>query len=238
MSVSLQLLLDALASGPEDLTAALEEHSGELTPELAAEARATFNRAIGEGNGDEALRAVMVESMINLALGRRDVALSNQIDFQQIRFMAAETRDEYESVRDQSLNLVPMAAETGTPELAFRALVLAADSAFFASSTTAPPESDKWLLSALGDLGDASEQAIPERDDVWFDRFVSLLGAAAGEAMSRYWGDDEPAVDERLARLAAAADRIVPADYEFPGEPEKSDRYAEVLAQLSSEHGG
>src|SRR5215213_9539540 len=164
-------LLQAGAEGR--LSDLLAERGHEVTPELAEEVRNVFRQATSSGDGNLAFLAAGVAAQVYLTLGDRYNALLNQIDFQQLAFMGANTADEYADVRDGSSQLLAMASEIGAQDLAFRAAVLAADSSFFAIGQAAG-ERGTLILQTLRDVLEACAVADVSQA-VWFERLVSLL---------------------------------------------------------------
>jgi len=228
-------LLQAGAEGR--LSDLLAERGHEVTPELAEEVRNVFRQATGSGDGNLAFLAAGVAAQVYLTLGDRYNALLNQIDFQQLAFMAANTLEEYSNVREGSAQLRTMASGTGAQDLAFRAAVLAADSSFFAIDAAPAAERDSLIVQTLRDVLEACAVA-DESQSVWFERLVSLLAASANAAMSVLMSDDEEReAKELLKKLAAEADRLVPVEFAYAGDPEKTSNTAAVLATLSDEYG-
>jgi hypothetical protein len=132
-----------------------------------------------------------------------------------------------------------MADDIGARDQAFKAATLAADCSFWASEAAAPQESDDLLLQTLRDIVAASEVA---HDDggADFERYVSLLAAAANTAMSRIWSDEREAeVNELLRQLAEVSDRTIPVDYRYRqiGDAEKTANTASILTALADGYG-
>jgi hypothetical protein len=235
--VTLQELLEETAAGR--LSDLIAQRGGELTPELAGEARNLMKESLQAGNLDLALVAAIAAAHSFLHLGDRQQGLVNHIDSLQIQFMQAQTPEQYAPVRDALLQARTMADELGTREQAFKAAALAADSSYWGAQAASPPVRDELLLQALADLVQASEVADPN-GEADFERYVSLLAAAANEAMSMLWMDENAARAEALLRqLASAADQTIPTDYSYRqiGDPEKTAQTARVLASLSDAYG-
>jgi hypothetical protein len=232
----LQELVEAASEGR--LAEALESRSAEITPELAAESRALFKQSLGAGNLDLAQFAAYVAAQAWLVLGDRKQAIVNRVDFNQVEYLRAETPESYAAARDGLLEARGFAEEIGARDEAFKAATIAADCSYWAAQASAP-EHDELLLQAVADIVAASEVAdAGARSEL--ERFVSLLAAAASDAMSTVWLDDREARAEQLLRqLAAVADRAVPVDfaYEQAGDAQKTAETTQVLVSLADAYG-
>jgi hypothetical protein len=236
--MTLQELVEATAQGRlDDL---LSEPGNELTPELASQARELFKQAYGAGRMDLAQAAVMTASLAWLRLGDREQAVINFVDWQQIEYMRAETPAAYAQAREGLLNARGMALEIGARDQAFKAATIAADCSFWAAQATHGPEAEDLLLQTLRDVVAASELA-EAHDGADFERYVSLLAAAANEAMSRYWLDEREAeAKDLICRLADASERTIPVDFTYSqaGDAEKTANTASILTALADACGG
>jgi hypothetical protein len=235
--VTLQELVQATAEGR--LPALLEQRGGELTSDLASQARELFKQALRDGDGGLAEVAAMAAAQAWLQLGDRSQALVNYVDVQQIKYMRAETPEAYEEVRDGLLQSREMAGEIGVRDQAFKAATLAADCSFWAAQASAPLPREELLLQTLRDVIAASAFADPATEGE-FERYVSLLAAAASDAMSTIWSDErEVEATGLLRRLAAVADETVPTEFSYrqAGDPEKTAHTAAILVSLSDTYG-
>lgn len=231
-------LFQAVTGGPGALEKSLEQNKEEITPELASLARQAFKQAISERDGQTAMIAAILASRLYGQLGDRFNELRNQIDFCQMRFMGAQTADEYTQVRKQALQLTDMAKSIPSIPLAFESLTLAADCAFFASEESSGLDSDDHLVTSLQDLLSAIEYADQVEHDGVFEKFVSLLTAVVNNSMSKLFLDPTQAkVDDLLRRLAPAVEKTVPVEFEFAGDAEKTANTASVLTQLADRYG-
>src|SRR4051812_36507264 len=97
--MTLEELLRAYSDGT--LSNMLDGRPGELTPQLAGEARETFKRALSEQDLALAQVSAGAAAQMWLHLGDRPQAIKNYIDFQQLRYMAAQTPPQYEIVRGE-----------------------------------------------------------------------------------------------------------------------------------------
>lgn len=238
MDSLLTQLLQSATQGPAALEKSLEQNKDKITPELASTARQKFNQAISEQDGGTAMFAAIVASRLYGRLGDRFNELRNQIDFAQMRYMGAQTVDEYTQVRKQALQLTEVAKSLPSIPLTFETLTLAADCAFWASEAASGLESDDWLVTTLEDLGNAIEHADQVKHDRVFEKFVSLLAAAVDNGMSKVFLDaSQSKVDGLLRRLAPAAENAIPVDFEFQGNVEKTAQVATVLTELADRYG-
>jgi hypothetical protein len=235
--MTLQELLEATAQGT--LPDLLGQRGDELTPELASEARELFKQAAGAGNLDLAQVAAIAAAHAWMRIGDRPKGLVNYIDSLQVDYLRAETPDAYAQAREGLLQARAMGDEIEARDQAFKASTIAADCSFWATQATRPPGRDGLLLQTMADIVSAGELADPDLE-ADFERYVSLLVAAANEAMATVWADQlENQANDLLRQLAAAADRTVPVSFSYRqvGDPEKTAETARVLASLADAHG-
>lgn len=238
MDALLTQLFQSVTQGPEALEKSLEQNKDKITPELASVARQAFKQAISEQDGQTAMIAAILASRLYGQLGDRFNELRNQIDFCQMRFMGAQTADEYTQVRRQALQLTEVAKSLPSIPLAFESFTLAADCAFFASQESSGLDSDDYLVTSLQDLVGAIEYADQVEHDGVFEKFVSLLAAVVNNSMSKFFVDPTQAkVDELLKRLAPAVEKTIPIEFEFEGNVEKTANMASIFTQLADRYG-
>ena len=235
----LEQLIKAARDDPAGLQTLLDRHRAELSPALAAQAREIFLQAGPAGKAGPALAGATVSMLVSMRIGDRYHGLESMMDMQQLYYMGAGTSEQYAAVRETCADLTGKAAQIGAADLAFRSSVLGADCAFFAFQEPGQGGAGggkPWLLQCLNDL--ASAPATPDAPEVaqTFRKFVSLLTAAAQEAMELFPFDD-PQVVDILARLAALSEQVIPADFDFGDYPADTDRTASILAILSGRHG-
>ena len=231
-------MFQAVTHGPEALEQSLEQNKDKITPELASLARQAFKQAISERDGNTAMLAAILASRLYGHLGDRFNELRNQIDFCQMRFMGAQTADEYTQVRKQALQLSNIAKSLPSIPLAFESLTIAADCAFFASQESSGLDSDDYLVTTLQDLVGAIEYADQVEHDAVFEKFVSLLAGAVDVCMSRVFLDPTQAkIDDLLRRLALAVEKTIPVEFEFAGDVEKTAKMAGILTDLDDRYG-
>lgn len=239
MDSLIEQLLHAASGKEGHLEQELDKHRQRITPQLGAAARKLFEEAFDARDGNRALAAATVASVIYRRLGDQANEVRNLIDSMQLQFMRAERVEEYSRVRDNSRQLMALADGLPSPPMAFKAAVLAADCAFFASeSTTIGPANEDWLVITLRDLVLACDRAKGVEHNVWFVKFVDLLSTAVDRAMTRFWADAEKdQVAALLRHIAAAVEALIPADFKFPGDAVQTSKIAAVLTQLADEYG-
>jgi hypothetical protein len=233
-------LLGVVRSDPGALDEALRARRADVTPELAKEAHQAWKDNIRAGRVNDALDAALVARTAYVVLGLQRESLAVHIDLAQSMFMAAQTPDEYSSTRDMALASVELAEQIDAHDLAFRAASIAADCSYWAADALGQDErAREWLLTALDDVLSAADR-VATTDPAAFGIFVSLLTAVAERCMETFWpsGRQQREAEGGLRALAAAADRLVPPDFEFAGDQSRTDRIASSLARLSTAYGG
>lgn len=209
-----------------------------LTPETAEQVREIFISLRDQGRFDEAEFVGAVSANVWLRVGEKVKALQSRIDSLQITFMKAETTEAYAETREASLKAMELARSIEAGRQEFTAAVLAADSCFFGSECDGGEKIFPTPL-LLADVKRAALLAAGRSEDSWFVKFASLFGAAVGKGMSRYPGEKErPAIENTLRELAELADQVIPTDFEFPDDANKTSQLASVLTQLADRYGG
>jgi hypothetical protein len=233
----LEQLLDLALRDPQAYAALRDSRIDEITPQLASETRQRFKDASREQRPGDAAAAAFVASGLYLVLGQRHESLQNYYDFQQIRYMAANTEEQYRGVREDLLGIVPMAEEIGSLDLAFKAATLAADCSYWASQL--PDVSafkERWLRQTLGDLVVAASYGPNAPSGGESERFVSLL-AAFTEAFTTAVPAPDGAAEQQLRELARSIEGFVPIEFEYIGGPEKTVVDGRLLALLAYRYG-
>jgi hypothetical protein len=241
MTSLLEDLIDLVLRDPETFKALQNSRIQEITPQMAAEAHERIDQSIQANQPGYAAAAAMTASSLYLVLGQRYEALQDYFYFLQIRYMGAATEDEYQSVREDLMQIVPMAEEIASLELAFRAATLAADCAYFASQLpNTSVGKEQWLRQMLDDLLVATRYGPHMAHDVEFARFVSQLAAFA-ETFTMLNPTPGAVLEDQLRQLTTAVDEFLPVDYEFPadypGGIEKTVVDARRIALLSYRYG-
>ena len=229
----LKQLLTAAAQG--QLAGAMVNNANNLNPQLASEARDTFLKAVNDHDGAAAIAAASVAAAIYGRIGDSTEQLRNLTDVLQMEFMRASTVAEYKDVRHHGQGLAQQADKAKSPEFAFRALVVAADAAYFAAE--ADTNDVPWLILTLQDLVNICNRAEPFQRTRFFIKFVDLLAASVEIGMSRmFLPKDQVTINGLLRSLATKVDQVIPPDIEFPDNPEQTARIAARLARLTDKY--
>lgn len=244
--MNLTPMYEALAKGQS--RAFFSAHPEYVRKDVAEAAREDVRRAAHEGRADIMFLAASAAASIYLDLGDRPQSLINRLDALQALFMISEAETEYDTVREQALELHQMAREISSRQIVLGSLVLAADCSWFSTGAAnsrqdTQAQADR-LERTLDDVLAALYAAGPVAGDpgarVWVERLASILAISANAAMDAVgsWSSGQPDTDRlegQLRQLAAAAD-VLPVDMKFEGEgPGKAADVAVVLEQLESE---
>ena len=226
----------------EKFEAILNRRPEHITPQLADSAKDMWRQALAQREAGLAQRAILTAYRIFQRLGNQASVYGCELNYHETSFMAANTPDEYIDLRNQLRETARRAAAAGALDTAFGALTRAADCAFFAAEGDADDETKTDLLAKCG--GDLAEAAIRAPEDAahqaseYFSTFVSLLAAFCDLDVTR---SALRTVDSQLFRqLAAAAERLIPPDFEVPGGSRPGTdmrRVRLVLAELSLDYG-
>lgn len=201
-----------------------------------------YKESISRGDLNLARWGAYLCAFAHLSRNERYEALETFIDYHQVRFMLAETVEAYEEVRTSGIELSSKAELRQANDLAFRAAVLAADSAFFAAQVETDRDARRqWQLNSVEDLVLANRFAAHYTSEVWFARYVSLLSHTASQVASRFYGDEaEEKIKGHLKDITSTVERIVPVGFQFHppvGGLEKTIAAARSLARLSYRYG-
>jgi hypothetical protein len=205
------------------------------TSDLADRVSKEFDTAFDARNGDVAMTLAYIASHLYAQLNDQDNRLKYLIAFAQIRFMVANTAEEYDSVRETALQIVKISDQFSVSKRGFEGAVLAADCTFFAT------EADKWpltgMFAALRDVIAACDRADGFQGSRHFSKLVDLLATVASKSMPRVVGETEQTEkSELLKTLAARVDQLIPADFECWGNPPQDSKIASILATLTDEY--
>src|SRR4051812_23788758 len=130
---TLDMLLRVSSDSPDQLEDAIAAAGDQVTPELAEGA---FRTGQAAANADDFVRAESAYALASLAYNRVGdlplvvVAATAHAEVMKVR---GETVDAYESARHYACGLAGTARELHRPQLAFSALTVAADCAYFAA---------------------------------------------------------------------------------------------------------
>jgi CHAT domain-containing protein len=215
-----------------------------LNPQLADKAHEVANSLLPDQQLKSAQLLFLFSALTYLELGDRGNALTNFIDSLQVQFMMADTPEQYQKVIDQALNTSRNAESIDRRDSQFEALVIAADSAYFASKNEKGLEAEKPIKNTLTQCVAALKTIRYASNRVYIERFVSLLSAAIEGATSVPFVETEASqseVDALLKQVAAGAEQSIPTDFQFTerqiGSPAKSIETARILAEVSYRYG-
>jgi len=239
MSRQLDDLMQAMAADPARVGPKLDALGAALTPVLADEARDAYQRALKGQQLNAAFLGTMLASILYGKLGRWRESLNSHIDWLQLRFMTAQSVEEYASVHETARDAVTKGADIKARDLALQARVLAADSAYFASEAAGAGTKEKatWLAAALEDVLAAFTASPREAaEGGWGEKLLGVLCAAAVDIESSAL-DRDPKLAGLLKKAAAKAQASVPADYAVQGDAEKTQWIRQTLARLAAKQG-
>jgi hypothetical protein len=242
MSKLLDDLFQSFGSGlPEltELTAKIEQLDAAIIPNLADEARESYKRALNQQRIHQAFFASFLASSLYLKLGQKKPALEAHFGLHQALFLEATTVEAYRRVHEGARDIVLKARDIQQRDLMFQARVLAADTAYFASQAAGndTAQKEKWLATALDDLcGVFAERPDAAKAGIWSDQLMSSLSATVQE-LEKSGLDKKPEILSALRQLAGLVKAHVPADFNIPGDAEKTEYIARGLRSLSSRLG-
>ena len=233
---ALAALMEVAAQRPADLFTVVERARDDLPPGLGEEARALSARAAEGGDYLQAERAAMVASVIFVVRGARRDALDNHLNTLQIRFVLAESPEEYLRLRDDARACKAMAEDLGAPNVAFAAAVVAADCAYFHHYALAegpyPPDMvNESFLVALDDVVVAAQLVDDALGEGWLVRFLSLAAATAERA-----GDERGNSVAVRGQLRVLARNLRPSMVDglpFPGGEQQAAPIRALLRRLA-----
>ena len=212
----------------------IEENLESLTPELIAEIELVASHAAQTGEFEYAWLAYVLNAMVHTRIGARYKGLDSWLSGIDMRFQLADTIEAYRAVRDSARDTANKALSIGAEALRFRAHVIAADAAYFASKHQSLDSSDRgtWRIELLEDVMRASMLARGDSGGVVLERFASLIMPVLDGALNEpvYTLDSE--VDKTLlSSLAEPLERAIPVGFEFQRLP-GSDRYKTALLSI------
>lgn len=200
---------------------------------FAEEAAAVYRQAIAAGQPALAYAASLVAATIFLKLGKRYEALSSRIDHQDTRFSFANSADDYRAVLIDAIADYDRAREIDAADLAFRAVLLAADSCYFAAQASRDAgDRHNYLRSALGNLLVAADWLDEVKSQPDLERFASLASSTFAKLEEQAL-DSEDEVRDQLQQLAGAMEAHFPAGFTFSHHPADPFSVALELATLS-----
>jgi hypothetical protein len=233
----LEAALRRIPLGPRAVDAWLGENPQATTPDFVAEVKRFALEAMQRGAGDAAITAYLLAGSVYRRNGDRRGVLSSQLNQAEVMFLAAQTTDAYADVFSLASNAAGYARQAKAPDVAWWAVGLAADSAFWGSEAAATdPERLSWLQQALEALVSAEDLPDPLAAGASLLRTVSVLVAIYQRTIAQDWGPAQPEAERSLQRLAALAERVIPVDYRLE-DARKTEHTAHHLAALSQRYG-
>jgi hypothetical protein len=236
MSKLLDDLFQSACTGVPELRARIQQLDATIIPALADEARESYKRAMMERRMQQAFLGSSLASSLYLKLGQKKPALEAHFDWHQILFAQATTVENYRVVHEGARDIVLKARDIQERDLMFEARVLVADIAYFASESAGidTAQKEKWLATALEDLC----AVFVERPDaatagISSHRLMSSLSATVQE-LEKSGLDKKPEILSALRQLAGLVKAHVPADFNIPGDAEKTEYIAHGLRSLLS----
>ena len=220
----------------------LEQNSEMLTLDTLEKAKEIYKAALPSRNINLAAASASFASFIGLHMGRPRDSLNSYIDYNQVLFMIAESLNSYEQVRSSCLEIIPKAKSINDDSLVFRAAILASDCSFFILQLELDHQTEKeWRLNAVNDLALSAKYSEHYRNDMWFQRFISLLSAISQRLESRLYFDDvEEKSKEKFEEITGIIEKVIPVDFKFSsaiGDNAKSIYVAQTLGGLSYRYG-
>jgi hypothetical protein len=231
----LQMLLDALRLGPDQLGQALQHFRGELTPALAKQVHEQYDAAFQRQDANAAIAAATLAGRIYNFIGQREEAFNSFVDYLNVLFKLAQSEQEYANVHGSLRQM--LAGDPygkGSPLTALRAAVLGADSAFFACEAAEAEANKKhWLQAALEDLEAGTKFLADPRSVPLIPAYASTTVAVYRRCVLERWSG-EPWAASALAALTLVLDQTVPQKVIYPGNDSKTTNISEARAQMST----
>lgn len=245
-SDTLDKLLRVARDDHSSLPGVAEEAGQDITSVVAEGAVEAALSAIGVGDLAEAEAAFRVATLAYQRVGDPLATVDTGIRCAEVMKVRAETVDAYEFARLYALGMAGDARRLRQPELVFRAVFVAADSAYFAADTLQRARDftgyRKWLLTVLDDCLGALDVVEAGQATPAFRGFVGLLTDTVGEVMGQHWFDTEEAgerskVRTALRRIALMVESFVPFEASTQPDLLGTFRVAGTLAGLSYDSG-
>lgn len=227
-----------LALRSEDVEAALRSGSFAVDDSWYVVVDEKLYEAIEAKDVDRAFASAWVRNLVAAHLGNEGERMVSQLRLVWLQTLIGRELEEYDAARQLALQVNHAAAEPW-PAVAADAAALAAEAAYFASTSVADAASRaEWLLRALRDLHAFTSGFSPWSTSGRFNNTVSLIGQVATEiGESPLAGEEEQAEREGLlAGLADAVEVQVPLNFAPPDEG-RFTSLAIDLASLSYHHG-
>jgi len=242
MNNLLRKLIEAAIANQQTLELLLKKHANHLSLNMAKQAIQIFKQAVSTGNGEMALAASHVAASIYLYFEKKYEALDCNIAFYHLKFIRASTQEQYREIRVGCQHIISASQEIEAYDLLFRVWTLAAECSFFAYKSEKEHKiADQWLYRAFMDIVAASNAGIQVKqckNNLMFPTYVSVLDKIATRVTETFWtGLEKPGVPVLLKQLTSTTEKLIPVDFEFPNEIEKTTSAAIILSSLSYKYG-
>lgn len=166
----------------------LRKNSNILSMEVANEARDLMGEAVRDGQLELGINAGVFSAAIYGAQGRHYEESDLLIMVSDISFNQANDISQYERVKEQALNILNIAQSRGFKDISFRAAVLAADCEYFSLLQGKHSPGSKELV-LLKYLAQASLLINQEKQEVWLERYLSLVAGTYDQSGHRMFPD-------------------------------------------------
>jgi CHAT domain-containing protein len=155
-------------------------------------------------------------------------------------FVEANQAGEYLAVRERAYEYFEAAMRAGEPNLGAALVLIAAESAYFIStSPEVPPENRaRALLTSLTELAGLPAWPFEEGSPGWGGRYASLATTVAKLSLRYAWPEEERwRVIAQVTQLAGKLDRAIPPGVEIRLPLERGNDVIAELARLSCNFG-
>ena len=232
----LETALTEFSKGPDHIDAWLAEHPDSLKPAFVDQLTDYALAETQQGNLQSAFSAHFMTTLIHYHNGDRKKALRSKVHEVEIFYMLADSTDAYSQSFELANDVVEKTISEKIPEVEFSALGIAADSAYWCSTTVTDVAQRKhWLQTTIDTILTAAPPPVDDAPDPW-SRFVSCIVATYQTITQEEWGPDQENIDHALRNLATFVERLVPVDFSFD-DPQKTAHVAHHLVELSIGYG-
>jgi CHAT domain-containing protein len=153
--------------------------------------------------------------------GPQYARIDPQISALEEEFERAKTAEEYSKTRAHALAVMTQADRDKKALIAFQAAVMAADCTYFITPESRQSQDEVWARAELGDLHEAAQRYTDEIKNNWlasrpsYELYVNLLAASASHLNEGVLHIVHPDFEVLYRRLAADAERTIPADFSY-----------------------
>jgi hypothetical protein len=225
-------LLRDLGASKRDLHAYLADHPEAATAKVADELHKFSSEALLAGQLDTASIAASVGGVVNIRLGRMREAVGNREVQLQVEYQRATSTAEYETVRQNFVELAERARGYGEGKRELTAYAFMIQAGYFGAQAAETPEDrERWIRRALGDIITTlrSQPAPMEAEDA--TRLMESMFAPLDMATGELWLE-QTTIEAVLRDLSREIDRHIAADAPLSADPARDAAIAVVLARL------